>query len=115
MKMSPTEAPARPLNPCELEVDLFCKGARVAPSCTLEEDARHVARTRAGLGSGLEIVVPGWYKDIWLNVPIEEDFAADSPYRLEKSAAGPYHVLDTRSGFEYNVRIPPEPRWYTQK
>ncbi|MBZ5543666.1 MAG: hypothetical protein LAO07_08305 [Acidobacteriia bacterium] len=48
-----------PLNPCELEIDLFCKGMRIDPSCALEKDARFIARTRAGLGSGLEIVIPG--------------------------------------------------------
>ena len=46
-------------NSCELEIDLFCNGLRIDPSCRLEEDARMVARTRAGLGSGLELVLPG--------------------------------------------------------
>src|ERR1051326_3378969 len=99
------------LNPCELEIDLFCRGMRVDSTCTLEADARHIARTRAGLGSGLEIVIPG-PKDIWMNVPIEEDFAAVSPYRLEKGADG-YAVVD--GGHRYPVRIPPEPKWYQRK
>ena len=47
------------LNPCELEIDLFCKGMRIDPSCALEADARFISRTRAGLGSGLELVIPG--------------------------------------------------------
>ncbi|MGE5177588.1 MAG: radical SAM protein [Bacteroidota bacterium] len=101
-------------NPCELEIDLFCSGARLDPSCTLEGDARRVARTRAGLGSGLEIVIPGPLKDIWMNVPVEEDFASDSPYTVGRDDRG-YYVKDTRSGYAYPVRIPEEPEWYGRR
>lgn len=101
------------LNPCELQIDLFCKGMRIDASCTLDDDARHIARTRAGLGSGLEIVIPG-PKEIWLNVPIEEDFAATSSYRLEKRN-GAYFVIDTARGWHYPIQIPHEPRWYNRK
>jgi hypothetical protein len=84
---------------------------RLDPSCDLIDDARQVSRTRAGLGSGLEIVIPGSLKDIWTNVPVEEDFAARSPYRLLKE--GPdYRVQDDRNGRSYPVRLPEEPRWY---
>jgi len=102
-----------PLNPCELEIDLFCKGMRVDPSCALEQDARFISRTRAGLGSGLEIVIPGPIKDVWINVPVEEDFAQQSCYRLVLES-GTYSVRDERQGFRYPVRIPPEPAWYTR-
>ena len=101
-------------NPCELEIDLFCNGARLDPSCTLEEDARRVARTRAGLGSGLEIVIPGRLKDIWMNVPVEEDFAASSPYVIGRDSGG-YHAHDTRTGYVYPIRIPEEPAWYGRR
>lgn len=106
--------PSRFLNPCELEIDLFCSGLRVDPSCTLLGDARKVSRTRAGLGSGLEIVIPGPLKDIWMNAPVEEDFARHSPYSIRKDGAQ-YSVLDDRSGALYPVRIPVEPRWYTMR
>lgn len=101
-------------NPCELEIDLFCNGLRIDPSCRLEEDARMVARTRAGLGSGLELVLPGKRKEIWLNVPVEEDFARRSPYLLSRDGGG-YHLRDEREGQRYAVRIPEEPAWYTRK
>jgi len=101
------------LNPCELQIDLFCRGLRVNPSCTLEEDARLMSRTRAGLGSGLEIILPGPLKDIWVNVPIEEDFVAGSPYTLYKEGTA-YRLRDQRQGFVYPVRIPSEPSWYTR-
>jgi hypothetical protein len=98
-------------NPGELEVDLFCNGVRIDPGATLAADARAISRTRAGLGSGLEMVIPGDLKDLWLNVPVEEDFAARSPYVLRKRDTG-YVVEDTRAGHVYPVRIPAEPAWY---
>ncbi|NNF07606.1 MAG: hypothetical protein HKN21_12660 [Candidatus Eisenbacteria bacterium] len=99
-----------PLNPCELEIDLFCKGLRIGQSCLLEKDGRVVSRTRAGLGSGLEIVIPGGLKDIWMNAPVEEDFVLDSPYILVKEGDH-YKVRDDRSKHHYEVRIPEEPKW----
>jgi hypothetical protein len=116
--------PIQPLNPCELEIDLFCKGMRIETSCALEQDARFISRTRAGLGSGLEIIIPGSIKDVWVNVPVEEDFAQQSCYRLVlesgppepfgRRRAGQYFVVDERQGFRYAVSIPPEPGWYTR-
>jgi hypothetical protein len=102
------------LNACELEIDLFCRGIRIDSSCTIGDDGRLFARTRAGLGSGLELVIPGDLKDIWLNVPVEEDFAQQSPYLLIKHAKE-YVVYDHRNGFEYAVVIPSEPAWYQKK
>ena len=51
------------LNACELEIDLFCRGVRV-PDDVMLEGARGIRRTRAGLGSGLELVIPthSWMK-----------------------------------------------------
>ena len=36
-------------------------------------------RTRAGLGSGLEVILPG---GLWTNVPVSEPFAAASAYDI---------------------------------
>ena len=106
--------PPGPRNPCELEIDLFCNGLRVDPSCTLGDDARRVSRIRAGLGSGLELVIPGSRKDLWVNVPVEEDFALQSPYTLILRGED-YLVRDARGGLEYAVRIPVEPEWYSKR
>ena len=105
---------SRPLNPCELEIDLLCSGIRIDGSCAILEDGRPVTRTRAGLGSGLELVLPGPLKEIWTNVPVEEDFAARSPYILEKIGTN-YVVVDQRTLAEYPVRVPPEPAWYSSR
>jgi hypothetical protein len=103
-----------PLNPCELEIDLFCKGMRLDSSCTLETDGRPILRTRAGLGSGLEIIVPGPLKNVWVNVPVMEEFAARSCYRLVRAEDG-YFVRDDRQGFVYPVRLSSEPAWYSRE
>jgi hypothetical protein len=101
-------------NACELEIDLFCQGLRVPDSVPLD-GARGVSRTRAGLGSGLEVVLPAdsWVKrEIWMNVPVMEPFARSSPYLLKGNPAIGYQVCDERSGERYSVRLPPEPAWY---
>ena len=101
------------LNPCELEIDLFCRGLRV-PYDTQLEGARGVRRTRAGLGSGLELVIPtgSWLKrEIWMNAPVVERFANASPYALR---GGPdrFEIEDERGNIRYPVRIPSRPTWY---
>jgi hypothetical protein len=104
------------LNACELEIDLFCRGIRVPENVPLD-GARGISRTRAGLGSGLEVVVPGgsWLKDrIWVNVPVEESFAQQSPYVLEGSPRDGYGIRDERNQVRYPVEVAPEPAWYTQ-
>ncbi len=101
------------LNPCELEIDLFCRGVRVPASVSLD-GARGVRRTRAGLGSGLELVIPtgAWLKpEIWMNAPVAEPFAQASPYVLS-GAPGAYEILDARSRLSYPIRIPQQPHWY---
>jgi hypothetical protein len=101
------------LNPCELEIDLFCRGLRV-PDDVVLEGARGVRRTRAGLGSGLELVIPtgSWLKrEIWMNAPVLEAFAQSSPYVL-RGGPGTFEIHDGRGNFRYPVRIPSQPVWY---
>ena len=99
------------LKPVELEIELFCRGMQIDASC---QSARRISRTRAGLGSGLEIVIPAARKDIWVNVPVVENFARHSVFTL-RERNGSYHVLDGRNGIEYGVTIPEEPDWYSRK
>src|SRR5437588_9128483 len=106
-----------PLNACELEIDLFCRGMRVPEGVSLA-GARPVSRTRAGLGSGLELVIPtrSYVKpEIWVNVPVVERFAQASPYRLDGGPADGYRVIDERGASAYAVRLPPEPSWYSRQ
>jgi hypothetical protein len=103
-----------PLNACELEIDLFCRGLRVEPLTAAFETARGVRRTRAGLGSGLELVLQTGSRlkpEIWMNAPVNEPFARESPYVLEARRNGPV-VVDERSGEHYEARLPRQPAWY---
>ncbi|MGZ8831195.1 MAG: hypothetical protein ACXW2Q_12570, partial [Thermoanaerobaculia bacterium] len=71
------------LKPVELEIELFCRGMRLDATCFSNPDAHRINRTRAGLGSGLEIVIPARPKPIWVNVPVVESFAQQSPFALQ--------------------------------
>lgn len=105
-------------NATRLSIELFCRGMRIDPSCDLEHDARSVRRTRAGLGSGLEICIEGRRGEQWVNVPVEESFAKRSPYLLLKcpgEGGGRYYLADPRVDAMRRVRIPTQPAWYTRR
>lgn len=99
------------LKPVELEIELFCRGMRIDES--VGRDGRPIGRTRAGLGSGLEIILTGGRKKIWVNVPVVEPFAQHSPFLLRRDNVEPT-IVDERSGIEYPTEIPPEPKWYSR-
>src|SRR5512145_2923290 len=95
-------------NPALLKLDLYCRGMRLDPSCLVEEDGgRKIMRTRAGLGSGLEVVLPG---GLWTNVPVTEKFVESSPYTLVRRAGGYFIQKD---GTDVTpVDLSPRPTWY---
>jgi hypothetical protein len=98
-------------NPALLKLDLYCKGMRIDDSCLVEQDGgRKVLRTRAGLGSGLEVVLPG---GLWTNVPVTEKFAQSSPYVLHRTN-GEY-VIQLGDERVAAVELSPRPQWYDQK
>lgn len=98
------------MKPVELEIELFCRGARIDRSA-LDSGSRRISRTRAGLGSGLEIVIPSKRKDIWMNVPVVERFASRSPFSI-RAEEEIFSVVDERTDEHYPIRIPEEPSWY---
>jgi hypothetical protein len=105
------------MNACELEIDLFCRGMRITPDVALA-GTRGVSRTRAGLGSGLEVILPTQSSvkpQIWVNVPVTEPFVAASPYRLQGSLRHGYRIVDERSGVRHPVSLPREPAWYARR
>ncbi len=100
------------LNPGYLKLDLFCRGARIDESCHVVEDGgRPILRARAGLGSGLELVLAGGLR---VNVPVSEPFAADSPYVLRREDGGrrARYVLFEGDEPVTEVRLAPRPAWY---
>ena len=98
-------------NPALLKLDLYCKGARLDGSCYVEEDGgRKILRTRAGLGSGLELILPG---GLWTNVPVTEHFVERSPYTLHR--VGGRYLLRWNGDDVAPVRLSPRPHWYDRE
>lgn len=100
-------------NPVELEIELFCRGLRIDESAQSDSEGRPINRTRAGLGSGLEMILLGRPKNIWINVPVIEQFVQQSPFELRRRGDALF-VRDSRDEAEYAVTIPPEPKWYSR-
>src|SRR5262245_51173755 len=113
-------------NPALLKLELYCRGLRIDDSCHVAEDGgRAVLRTRAGLGSGLELILPG---GLWTNVPVTETFAQSSPFVLHRAlgqyeirrhaetgvagGAGGLQIKVDRSESIAAVRLAPRPAWY---
>lgn len=95
-------------SPSLLKLDLYCRGMRILSSCDDAGDTgRGVMRTRAGLGSGLEIILPG---DLWTNVPVTEAFARRSPYALHRD--GDTFLLMRGDEVVTSVELSPRPHWY---
>ena len=93
-----------------LKLELFTKGMKIDPSCDIENDARPVLRTRSGLGSGLELILPGNY---YVNVPLEEFFVKDTPYILKKNE-GQYFIYKNEQEIT-KVTLPKKPKFYDKK
>ena len=94
--------------PALLKLDLYCRGMRILSSCDQPDDTgRGVMRTRAGLGSGLEVVLPG---GLWTNVPVSESFARSSPYALHRE--GVQYVITRDGAVVAPVELSPRPAWY---
>lgn len=98
-------------NPAWLKLDLYCKGIRMGPGCRPEEnDGRPILRTRAGLGSGLELILPS---QLWTNVPVTESFVSHSPYELIRE--GSHFFVQHEQGEKVSVQLAPRPTWYEKK
>lgn len=94
-----------------LKLDLYCKGMRIDDSCKTGEEGRGIFRTRAGLGSGLELILPD---NLWTNVPVLEPFVKESPYILKREA-GKYIIYRENNGGEEKIaeiKLPPQPKFY---
>jgi len=96
-------------NPGLLKLDLYCKGMRLGDDCSTEEDGgRRILRTRAGLGSGLEVILP---EGLYTNIPVAEDFAKNSPYILHRGQNSDY-LICLEDEPVAPVRLAPRPAWY---
>lgn len=105
MKLDPSQ------NAAYLKLDLYCKGIRLDPSCLIEESGgRKILRTRAGLGSGLEAILPG---NLWTNIPVAERFASWSPYSLHQ-VNGRFEIHKDGARVT-EVNLAPRPAWYSSR
>jgi uncharacterized radical SAM superfamily protein len=96
-------------HPALLKLDLYCRGLRIDDSCFIQEDGgRKILRTRAGLGSGLELILPG---GLWTNAPVSEPFAETSPYLLRREPGGAYRLWRDGEALA-PVLLSPRPAWY---
>ncbi len=96
-------------NPALLKLDLYCKGAHIDDSLHVkDEGGRPILRTRAGLGSGLELVLP---HGLWTNVPVAEDFVRASPYVVRRREDGSIWI-DRGHEPIAPVKLAPRPEWY---
>jgi len=99
-------------NPGLLKLDLYCKGIRLGESCAIEEDGgKEILRTRAGLGSGLEVILP---EGLYTNIPVTEEFARSSTYLLEREPDKTYRIYRDNEPVA-PVTLTPRPAWYDRK
>jgi hypothetical protein len=96
------------MDSARLKLDLYCEGMQIDESCLIQDDGgRQIMRTRAGLGSGLELILPG---GLWTNVPVVEAFARRSPYGLHRETGG--YLLRRDGAVVAPVQLSPKPQWY---
>lgn len=99
-----TAPAAAALNPGHLKLDLAFRGARIDPS----------ARSHLGLlengqgpqGHDVELLLP---EDVWVNVPVDDDLAEQSPYLLSERD---HDVVLEKDGARVDVRLVPHPDFY---
>ncbi len=100
----------RRLNPAELKIELLCRGVRIGRTCRIQEEGRPVCSRPGHLASGLELILPGEMRELWVNAPVNEKFVESTPYHL-LSAQGEYRLFDERHDLSYNVKLAPKPGW----
>jgi Radical SAM superfamily len=95
-------------NPAYLKLDLYCRGAQLDDSCLIEDaGGRPLLRTRAGLGSGLEAILPG---GLYTNIPVAEPFAQNSPYHVHHEDGA--FVIRLGGDKICEFQLSPRPQWY---
>ncbi len=82
-------------NPALLKLDLYCKRrcAWTTPASSRSDGGRKILRTRAGLGSGLELILPG---GLWTNVPVDRALRAALALRRSTARRGRYVAAPRR-------------------
>lgn len=96
-----------PGSPAGLKLDLFCRGLRVVDLGRLEAAGRPIRRTRAGMASGIDLILPG---DVHVNAPVLEPWTKNTPYTLggEEGRLS----IQFQGQVLCEVALPRRPAWY---
>jgi hypothetical protein len=97
--------------PGQLKLDLAVRGIRLDASTRRQAEivrpAAHDARART-----VELLLP---EDVWVTVPVDEPFTADSPYVLTAEGGRHFVVRNAAAGeARVEVRAVPLPRFYAR-
>lgn len=98
------------MNYGKLKLQLLCKGARIPEEILTTPGIRPVLRTRAGLGSGIDVILPN---GSYVNIPVYEKFAQNSEFSIVKK--GEKCFLNRNTSTLCGIKIPPRPKWYDKK
>jgi len=93
-----------------LKLELLCSGIQLSDSVLQFKEFREIIRTRGGLGSGIELILPN---NLWVNVPTYEYFAKSSPFCLIKS--GESYWVEKNNKKIVKVKLAPQPKFYSLK
>lgn len=95
-------------NPALLKLALYCEGLRLSQSARgALRKGRGIMRTRAGLGSGLELILP---HGLWTNAPVSERFCKQSSFELDYVQGS--FAIHHPSCPPIPVQLSPRPTWY---
>ncbi|MDA3960722.1 MAG: hypothetical protein PF961_08020 [Planctomycetota bacterium] len=94
--------------PAALKLDLLCCGLRLGARCQHSALRDRIVRNRAGLASGLDVVLPG---GLVVNAAFVEPHCQESPYVLDLSGQ-PRLVHEDCPEEMISVRLEPTPVWY---
>jgi hypothetical protein len=98
------------VNPGKLKLELFCKGIKLDEGLDPAREGRAITKIRAGLGSGLEMILPD---DLYCNIPVVESFVKNTPFVLKKKNGA---LIICRGEEELcEARLAQKPLWYDEK
>lgn len=95
-------------NPGYLKLELAVKGVRLDDAARAHADVQRVSSAPADAVRGIDLVLP---HDVSVNVPLDEDTTADSPFLL---AGHGERLTLQRNGAEVEVRVVPQPSFYAR-
>ncbi len=95
----------------KLKFDLLASGMRVSDRALSQLDGfKNPIRARSGASGGLDVILS---KDVYVNVPVNENFAKLSPFKLDYN--GETFILRDATSILRTVQLLPIPKYYELK